>query len=60
MKLESAVLPGSRDELARLDDIGERAAAYQRMVDAAHERARAFTSASVFGIDGIVGPAETR
>ena len=60
MKLESAVLPGSRDELARIDGIGERAAAYRRMVDAAHEWASAFTSASVFDIDDIVGPVETR
>ena len=60
MNLESAVLLGSRDELAKIEDIGERAAAYQKMVDAAYERASAFTSASVFGIDDIIDPAETR
>ncbi len=60
MNLESAVLLGAREELAKIEDVEERASAYQKMVDAAYERADALTSAAVFGIDDIIDPAETR
>jgi acetyl/propionyl-CoA carboxylase alpha subunit len=60
MNLESGVLLAYRNELAKIEDIEERAAAYRKMVDAAYERASALTSASVFGIDDIIDPAETR
>jgi acetyl-CoA carboxylase carboxyltransferase component len=60
MNLESGVLLGAREELAKIEDVEERAAVYQKMVDKAYERADAMTSAAVYGIDDIIDPAETR
>ena len=60
MNLESGVLLGNRELLAEIEDVDERAAEYQRMVDAAYERSGALNSASVYGIDDVIDPAETR
>ncbi len=60
MNLESGVLLGSREALAEIENIEERAAAYQQLVDEAYERAGALHSASVFGIDDVIDPAKTR
>ncbi len=60
MNIESGVLLGSREILEKIEDVDERAAAYKKMVDAAYERSGALHSASVFGVDDVIDPAETR
>jgi acetyl-CoA carboxylase carboxyltransferase component len=60
MNVEAGVLLSQRDALARIEDVDERAAAYERLVAVAYERGSALNSASVFGIDDVIDPAETR
>ena len=60
MNVESGVLLSNREALARIEDIDERAAEYERLVAQAYERGSALSSASVFGIDDVIDPAETR
>jgi acetyl-CoA carboxylase carboxyltransferase component/biotin carboxyl carrier protein len=60
MNIESSVLLGNRDALGEIDDIDERAAEYEKLVEAAYERSSALNAGSVFGIDDVVDPAETR
>jgi acetyl/propionyl-CoA carboxylase alpha subunit/acetyl-CoA carboxylase carboxyltransferase component len=60
MNLESSVLLSNRDALAEFEDIDERAAAYQSLVDQAYERSGAINAGSVFGIDDVIDPIETR
>ena len=60
MNIESSVLLSNRDALAEIEDIDERAAAYQQMVEDAYERSSALNAGSVFGIDDVIDPAETR
>jgi acetyl-CoA carboxylase carboxyltransferase component len=60
MNVEAGVLLSQRDALARIEDVDERAAEYERLVAAAYERGSALNSASVFGIDDVIDPAETR
>jgi acetyl-CoA carboxylase carboxyltransferase component len=60
MNMESGVLLSNREELARIDDVEERAAEYQRLVDQAYDRVSALSAASRFGFDDVIDPAETR
>ena len=60
MNLESGVLLSNRDALAQIEDIDERAAAYDEMVESAYERSSALNAGSVFGVDDVIDPAETR
>ncbi|MBM3139483.1 MAG: biotin/lipoyl-binding protein [Chloroflexi bacterium] len=60
MNIEASVLLSNRDALAKIEDIDERAAAYQAAVDRAYERSGAITAASVFGVDDVIDPVETR
>lgn len=60
MGLEGAVRLGFRDQLAAIDDDDEREQAYQEMVAAAYEKGKALSTASVFEIDDVIDPAETR
>jgi acetyl-CoA carboxylase carboxyltransferase component len=60
MNLESGVLLGNRDVLAQIEDIDERADAYDEMVEFAYERSSAINAGSVFGVDDVIDPAETR
>lgn len=60
MNVEAGVLLSHRDALAEIADVEERAAEYQRLLDGAYERLGALNSASVFGIDDVIDPAETR
>jgi acetyl/propionyl-CoA carboxylase alpha subunit/acetyl-CoA carboxylase carboxyltransferase component len=60
MNIESSVLLGNRDALGEIDDIDERAAEYEKLVEAAYERSSALNAGSVFGVDDVIDPAETR
>ena len=60
MNMESGVLLSNREELAKIADVEERAAEYQRLVDDAYDRVSALSVASKFGFDDVVDPAETR
>lgn len=60
MNIESGVLLANRKSLEQIDDVEERAAIYRKMVESAYENSGALHSASVFGIDEVIDPAETR
>jgi acetyl-CoA carboxylase carboxyltransferase component len=60
MGLEGAVKLGHRDQLAAIEDPEERQKEYQRMVDELYEKGKAISSASLFEIDDVIDPAETR
>jgi acetyl/propionyl-CoA carboxylase alpha subunit/acetyl-CoA carboxylase carboxyltransferase component len=60
MGLEGAVKLGQRDTLAAITDPAERKAAYERMVAEMYERGKAISTASLFEIDDVIDPAETR
>jgi len=60
MGLEGAVQLGYRNELDAIDDPEERAAAYQTMVDRMYTIGKALNFASVFEIDDVIDPADTR
>lgn len=60
MGLEGAVRLGFRDQLAAIEDADEREQAYQAMVAAAYEKGKAISTASVFEIDDVIDPADTR
>ena len=60
MNLEAGVLLSNREALARIEDIQERAAEYDRLVAVAYERSSALNAASSFGVDDVIDPAETR
>jgi acetyl-CoA carboxylase carboxyltransferase component len=60
MGLEGAVRLGFRRELEQIDDPDEREQRVQDLTAAAHERARALNAATLFEIDDVIDPAETR
>ena len=60
MNLESGVLLGNRERLASIEDVDERAAEYQRLIDNAYVRGGALNVASTFELDNVIDPAETR
>ena len=60
MNMESGVLLSYREELAKIEDVEERAAEYQRLLDQAYSRVDAVHVASNFGFDDVIDPAETR
>ena len=60
MGLEGAVRLGFRDELAAIEDDDERERTYQQMVDVAYERGRALNAATMFELDDVIDPAESR
>lgn len=60
MNVESGVLLSNRDALAKIENVGERAAEYERLVAQAYERGSALSAAQVFGIDDVIDPADTR
>ncbi|OBF41664.1 biotin carboxylase [Mycolicibacterium peregrinum] len=60
MGLEGAVRLGLRKELEAIADDDEREEAVRAATAAAEENARALNSASLFEIDDVVDPAETR
>ena len=60
MNIESGVLLGNRERLEQIDDVDERAAEYERLVEAAYVRGGALNVASTFELDNVIDPAETR
>jgi len=60
MGLEGAVRLGFRKELDAIADPAEREQAYQNLVAAAYEQGKALNIASVFEIDAVIDPADTR
>jgi len=60
MGLEGSVKLGYRNELAAIADPSERRARFDQMVAQAYEAGKAINRASVFGVDDVIDPAETR
>jgi acetyl-CoA carboxylase carboxyltransferase component len=60
MGLEGAVKLGFRRELEAIEDEAERAARLEAMVAHAHEHAKALNAATLFELDDVIDPAETR
>jgi acetyl-CoA carboxylase carboxyltransferase component len=60
MGLEGAVRLGFRNELAAVEDEGERQALFEKMVARAYEIGKAVNVASHFEIDDVIDPADTR
>ncbi|REE94992.1 carboxyl transferase domain-containing protein [Thermomonospora umbrina] len=60
MGLEGAVRLGFRRELEAIADPAERQAAFDGIVAAAYEMGRALSVATVFEIDDVIDPADTR
>lgn len=60
MGLEGAVRLGYRKELESIEDPEKRMQAYQELVDRMYERGKAVNMASVFEIDDVIDPAQSR
>jgi len=60
MGLEGQVKLGRRKELEAITDPAERLAAYERMVAELYARGRALNTGSLFQVDDVIDPAETR
>ena len=60
MGLEGAVKLGYRKELAAISDPAERRKRFDEMVAAMYQRGKAVNSASHFGIDDVIDPADSR
>ncbi len=60
MGLEGAVKLGYRNELAAITDPEERRATYDRMVAEMYEKGKALSTASLFELDDVIDPADTR
>ncbi len=60
MGLEGQVKLGRRKELAAIADPAERKAAFERMVAQMYERGKALNTASLFELDDVIDPADTR
>ena len=60
MGLEGAVRLGFRKELEAVADEAEREALFERMVAAAYEHGKALNTATLFEIDDVIDPADSR
>jgi acetyl-CoA carboxylase carboxyltransferase component len=60
MGLEGAVKLGFRRELETIADEHERAERLEQLVAAAHEHAKALNAATLFELDDVIDPADTR
>ena len=60
MNIEGSVKLGYRNELADLPTAEERIALFDQMVASSYERAKAVNSATFYGVDDVIDPAETR
>jgi len=60
MNLEGSVKLGFRKELEAVTDPAERQALFDRMVAEAYERGKALSTATLFEIDDVIDPADTR
>jgi acetyl-CoA carboxylase carboxyltransferase component len=60
MNLEGAVKLGFRKELEAITDPAQRKAKFDEMVAGAYDRGEALSAATMFEIDDVIDPAETR
>jgi acetyl/propionyl-CoA carboxylase alpha subunit len=60
MNLEGAVKLGFRKELEAIADPAQRKAKFEQMVAQAYERGKALSTATLFEIDEVIDPAQTR
>ena len=60
MGLEGQVKLGRRRELAAIEDPAERLVAYERMVAELYEKGKALNAGSLFQVDEVIDPSETR
>ena len=60
MGLEGQVKLGRRAQLEEIEDLTERQAAYERMVEAAYDRGKGLNAGHVFEVDDVIDPADTR
>ncbi|GAA3545550.1 carboxyl transferase domain-containing protein [Amycolatopsis ultiminotia] len=60
MGLEGAVRLGYRKELEAIDDPAARRARYDELIESYYEAGKAISVASVFEVDDVIDPAETR
>ena len=60
MGLEGQVKLGQRARLEAIDDLAERQAAYERMVEGAYNRGKGLNAGHVFEVDDVIDPADTR
>ncbi len=60
MNLEGSVKLGFRKELEAIADPAQRKAKFEEMVAAAYERGKALSAATLFEIDDVIDPADTR
>jgi acetyl/propionyl-CoA carboxylase alpha subunit len=60
MNLEGAVKLGFRKELEAIADPVQRRARFEQMVAQAYERGKALSTATLFEIDDVIDPADTR
>jgi acetyl-CoA carboxylase carboxyltransferase component len=60
MNLEGSVKLGFRKELEAVTDPVERKALFDKMVAEAYERGKALHTATLFEIDDVIDPADTR
>ncbi|MXY57350.1 MAG: HlyD family efflux transporter periplasmic adaptor subunit [Gammaproteobacteria bacterium] len=60
MGLEGQVKLGQRARLEAIEDLSERQAAYERMVEGAYNRGKGLNAGHVFEVDDVIDPADTR
>jgi acetyl/propionyl-CoA carboxylase alpha subunit len=60
MGLEGQIKLGRRNELAAIKDIPERKARYDQLVANAYDWSRALNAGTVFEVDDVIDPADTR
>ena len=60
MGLEGQIKLGRRNELAAIENIQERKARYEKLVDEAYAWSRALNAGTVFEVDDVIDPADTR
>ncbi|MDI9948180.1 carboxyl transferase domain-containing protein [Rhodococcus sp. IEGM 1305] len=60
MGLEGAVRLGFRKELEAIDDPAERDTAFAQLVDAAYQHGKALNAATIFELDDVIDPADSR
>jgi acetyl-CoA carboxylase carboxyltransferase component len=60
MNLEGSVKLGFRKELEAITDPAQRQARFEEMVAEAYQRGKALSTATLFEIDDVIDPADTR
>jgi acetyl-CoA carboxylase carboxyltransferase component len=60
MNLEGSVKLGFRKELEAISDPGERKTKFEEMVAEAYDRGKALSTATLFEIDDVIDPEDTR